>query len=115
MIYFDHKTTKVLLFIKFKGDKGATWEEIMKKFNKKKEVVGMSLLELFSSELYTVTKDGDGNWIDFSNWSHHASYDFRSFCSPRGNEFLEQRIFNFWKWTIPTFISIIALIISALS
>ncbi len=70
------------------------------------------LLESMSKELYTVTKDQNSKWIN--EWNITIYDSFRSFCTPKGNEMLEKRLFNFWKWIIPTLISVAALIVSCL-
>lgn len=112
MIYFDKKTLSILRYIKRKKDKGATWGELQKKFGE--DHADILLLQHFSEDLYTLTKDGDGNWIDFKKWSP-VSGKFRSFCTTKGNEFIERRSFDFWKWVIPTLISVTALVVSVLS
>ena len=72
-------------------------------------------MESLTREKYIVTQNEKGEWVDFDELGAHSSKDFRSYCSPRGNEFLEKRVFNFWKWIIPTIISTLALIVSVLS
>lgn len=113
MIYFDKKTLSILWCIKRSGDKGTTWGYLRKKYGE--DGANPILLESMSKELYTVTKDQNGKWIDFDNWNKIINADFRSLCTPKGNELLERRLFDFWKWIIPTIISIAALIVSALA
>jgi hypothetical protein len=110
LIYFDGKTLSILWCIKRSRDKGITWGELRKKYGE--DNANPFLLETMSKELYTVTKDQKGEWIN--EWNGTIYDSFRSFCTPKGNEILEKRLFDFWKWIIPTLISIVALVISCL-
>lgn len=111
-IYFDKNTIKILWDIHRHGDKGASCGTLR---DKHKEAGNIFLLEALTKEQYIVTQNEKGEWIDFNNFSGHSNQNFRSYCAARGNEFLEKRVFNFWKWVIPTVISILALIVSVLS
>jgi hypothetical protein len=113
MIYFDKKTLSVLKYIKRKKDNGATWGELRKKFGD--DITNISLLETLDSELYTVTKDENGKWVNLNDIDGYRHYNFRSFSTPKANQLIEQTCFDFWKWTIPTVISIVALVVSALT
>lgn len=110
-MYFDRRTTRMLLFIYLSGDHGVSWGTLRKLF---KKTANIFVLESLTVEGYTVTKDSSDTWTIFSDDDIHRDYNFRSFCSTKGNAFLENRIFGFWKWTIPTIISIAALIVSIL-
>lgn len=111
MIYFDRKTLAVLRYIYRRGNRGASWVQLMKKFGD--GIASPSLLESLSKELYTVTKDRDGGWLSFGpDWDRMIYGEFRSYCTPKGNELLEKRSFDFWKWIIPTLISVVALCVS---
>ena len=109
MIYFDKKTLSVLRFIKSSGDKGVTWGKLRKKFG---DDACVQLLINFTNEEYVVTKDSCGNWIYKNEFPIMLDSDFRSFSTPKANELIETRVFNFWKWIIPTFISLVALVMS---
>ena len=111
-IYFDKKTVKILWDIRRHRDKGISWGTLR---DKHKEAGNPFLLESLTREKYIVTQNEKGEWVDFDDLGGHSSKDFRSYCSPRGNELLEKRVFNFWKWVIPTIISTLALIVSVLS
>lgn len=90
-----------------------SWADLRKKFGDKANIF---LLEALSTEEYTVTKDHNGKPLYFDEpWDHQTYGDFRSFCSSKGNELLEVRCFNFWKWVIPTLISVAALIVSVIA
>lgn len=111
MICFDWKTMRILLYIKRSGERGVTWGKLIQKYG---GCANHLLLENFSREFYTVTQDENKNWVDFQKWDGSSNDRFRSFCTPKGNELIEKSVFDFWKWTIPTFISVIALVVSAL-
>ena len=114
MIHFDRQTLSILRYIQRSGKQGVTWETIWKKFGE--EDANSLLLEVFSEELYTITKGHDEEWLAFDDrWDRHVYGDFRSFCTAKGNELLEKRSFDFWKWVIPTIISVIALVVSFIS
>lgn len=111
MIYFDRKTLSILAYIQKKHDRGASWKELQGKFGE--DCANPYLLESFTVELYTATKDADGKWLTFDEkWDGVARGEMRSYCTPKGNELLERRQFDFWKWIIPTLISVAALIVS---
>ena len=113
-IYFDRKTVAVLKTIHRSGDKGVTWANLQKKYGE--DIANLFLLESLSRVLYTVTKDQDGNWLDIGPKPiPYVTGDFRSFCTSKGNELLERRSFNFWKWVIPLLISVAALVVSCIS
>ena len=114
MIHFDRRTRSILRFINHRGDKGVSWGLLEKRFGE--DDANAYLLESLSVELYTVTKDGTGNWIHFDDkFSQVIDSGFVSFCTPKGRELLERMSFDFWKWIIPTLISIVALVISCIS
>lgn len=113
MVYFDRKTLRILRHINSCGDKGITWEKLREKFGE--DDANIFLLEDLSKEHYTVTKDQNGKWVDFSYSSGVFYSTFRSYCSPKGKQLLETRSFDFWKWIIPTIISVIALALSLIS
>lgn len=113
MIHFDRKTLSMLKYIKRCGSKGATWSKLDKKFGD--DYANPFMLQLLSIELYTVTKNQENLWIDFKKENQVTYGNFRSFITPKGNELIERRCFDFWKWVVPTLISVAALIISVLS
>lgn len=112
MIHFDRKTLGILRLINRRGDKGASWGLIMKRYSTDANIF---LLESLSIEHYTVTKNESGEWIRFDEkLGPHRDAGFVSFSTPKGRELLERMTFDFWKWVIPTLISVIALAISCL-
>lgn len=117
MVYFDKKTLSILKFIKRSGKNGVTWHTILNECKGKE--VSIQLLENLTKEKYTATQNECGEWIDFETLEKqipiHQNSHFKSFTTPKGNELIELRCFNFWKWVIPTVISIISLVISTVS
>jgi len=113
MIYFDKKTLALVRYIKRNGNKGVTWNKLAKKFSD--DLANPILLISLSKELYIITKNQNGEWISFDNYKDVICGDFRSFSTPKANEMIERKCFDFWKWIIPTVISVAALIISVLS
>lgn len=112
MIYFDRKTLGILWLINRSGDKGITWGKIQKRFG---DSASFQLLEDLTVELYTATQNERGTWTCFdANFGPHRSWEFRSYSLPKGRELLERRLFDFWKWVIPTLISVTALAISSI-
>lgn len=111
MIYFDRQSLAVLRYIHRSKDNGVSWGTLRTKFNPSCSV---DFLVNLNIEQYIVTQDEFGKWINDDNFKH-TSYNFKSFCTSKGNELIERIVFNFWKWTIPIFISILALVISVLS
>lgn len=110
MIDFDRKTLAILRCIKHSRGKGVSWGTLQKRYGE--DAANPFLLEDMSKELYTATKDCDGKWINFEEWDRVSDYRFRSYSTPKGNELIERRCFDFWKWIIPTLISVVALVIS---
>lgn len=112
MIHFDRRTLGILRLINRRGDRGATWGLVMKRFKKD---ASFELLETLTVELYIVSKNERGDWIVFNgNFGTHRSADFVSYSTPKGRELLERMAFDFWKWIVPTLISVAALAISCI-
>lgn len=112
-IHFDRKTLSILRYIYNRKNRGATWGQLKKKFGD--DVANEYLLLALSKELYTCTKSPSGRWLPMQDgWGGPFLDDFCSYCTPKGNEFLERRLFDFWKWIIPTLISVAALCISCI-
>ena len=114
MIHFDRKTLAVLRYISRHGERGVSWQQLRRRFGE--DCANPFLLETLSRELYTVTRGHCREWLSFdASWDKIVYDDFMSFCTPKGSELLEARSFNFWKWVIPTLISVSALIVSVIA
>ena len=112
MIYLDKKTLKILKRIKRSKDKGISWGALRKKFGD--ETADPVLLSNLSKEGYTATKNEKGEWVHPDEFGIVGD-DFRSFTTSKANQIIERECFDFWKWIIPTLISVAALVISALA
>lgn len=105
MIYFDNNTFKILKYIK--RNKCVSEQNLIDNFGD----ISFLLIDL-SKEGYTIAQNENGNWYSFDTIPYHTNPQFKYYVTPKGNELIEQRKFNFWKWSIPTFISILSLVIS---
>lgn len=113
MIYFDRETLSILRRIYRSKDRGITWGKLQEKYGS--GTANIELLIALSKEQYIITKNELGDWVPCDSDWKHTNFRYRSYCTPKGNELIQQRCFNFWKWVVPTLISIAALIISALT
>lgn len=110
-IYFDKNCFNVLKDIYKRGLQGITWSDLRKKHG---DNADEQFLINLSKELYICTKDSEGMWINYAGGQAPVvePKKFRSYCTPKGNAFIEERRYNFRRWFIPTVISIISLLIS---
>lgn len=111
MIYFDRTTASLLRRIYRSGSKGVLWSKLQKRFGN--EYDDEFFLHL-SALGYTVNKEenrvidpGSDDLIDTSN--------YKAFITNMGAAFIQERSYNFWKWTIPIVISTASFVISALT
>ena len=109
MIYFDKKTLAILKYIV--KNNGITEQTLVNKFGND---ISMLLIN-FVHEEYVTVEDENGKHITHDKPPYHSSYQFKYYSTPKGNELVETRVFNFWKWTIPTFISVLSLILSIIT
>ena len=113
MVVFDSRTLQILKYIYHHNNNGTSWAKLQKKFGE--DEANSFLLEALNKEQYLVTKDIEGQWIDFEKSQLIMDSRFVSFATPKANEIIEQKYNDFWKWIIPTFISVAALFISILA
>ncbi len=111
MEYFDKKTLKILKYIYKCGDKGAEWSYILDNF----ENASIEMLLEFNTSLYATAFYKDGKPIPYATFHITSVEGIRSYCTPKGSQLLEDRIFNLWKWAIPTIISLISLLVSIIT
>lgn len=109
MIYFDKETLRLLKYIC--KHKGVSEKTLIQKFG---DDISDTLI-LFVQEQYVLAKDDDGEWCRHDKPPFHSSYRFTYFSTPKGNELIETKIFNFRKWFIPLTISIVSMMISVAS
>ncbi len=112
MIYFDKRTLSVLRYIQRRGERGVKFEKLRNKFGYDSNSF---LLQNFIIEFYVIAQDSQGNWINKDECPPIIESDFRFYSTSKANELIETRIFNFWKWVIPTLISIVALVVSIIT
>ena len=109
MIYFDKKTLAILKCIT--KNEGITERELRYKFGND---ISMLLIN-FVKEQYVIADDENNNHVTHDKLPYHSNSLFTYYPTSKGNELVETRVFNFWKWTIPTFISILSLLLSIIT
>lgn len=109
-IYFDHKTIHFLRYIKW--HKNCTEGKIIDRFHDSSysmELINMCLAG------YLVATRPDGTHTDFRDGKYNTAYNFRYWVTPKGRKVLDDRFDRLWQWSVPTLISVAALIISIIS
>ncbi len=109
-IYFDRKARKLLRYIKWHPKK--TLGDLQAKFGD--EANGMAIINLCKAD-YLVCIRPDGSYTDYKDgppWSSNGKDTF--WVSSKGRKLLEDQFDRLWQWSIPTLISVAALIISIL-
>lgn len=109
MIYFDNEHIKVLKYIK-RHKNGVSVEKLENKFG---DTANISFLINLSKEHYVLFNNGE-KWID-ADYSAVVSDTMLVFATSKTNEFIEKRCYGFWRWVIPTLISVAALVISVIT
>lgn len=112
LIYFSRRNLSLLRYIEKQGKRGALWEDIYLRFDFEHETA--LILSLLTQEGYTYSVDEQGNGLSLK-CGDSTKGTMRSMCTDKGAELIERRMFDFWKWIIPTLISVVALTVSALS
>ncbi len=113
MVVDDRKTLRILKYIQKYKKQGVTWLRLQQKFGE--DNANIFLLEALNKESYVVTQNNDGEWIDFSQPRISLHSNFLSFATPKAKALIERKCFEFWKWAIPTFIPLVALVVSILA
>ena len=108
MIYFDKKTMKLVRYINRHA--GISDGKLNQKFGD----ISMLLINL-SKEEYVIVKDEKDEYVVHNQPPYRSHSKFTYYPTPKTNLLVEEKVYNFWKWTIPTFISIISLILSAIT
>ena len=109
-IYLNHQTLRLLRYIRH--HQNCTQKEIKNKFGE--EAANYQLINLCKAG-YLVATMPDGSYTMFLDGNMYLSYDFTFWASPKAEQVLDDRFDRLWQWCIPTTISVIALIVSALS
>lgn len=109
-IYLTRQTIRLLRYIRHHKD--CTQQDIAQKFGS--DAGGYQLINLCKAG-YLVATRPDGSYTMFQDGDLHLSYDFTFWATPKTEKVLDDRFDRLWQWCIPTTISVIALIVSALS
>ena len=110
MIYFDKETLNILKYIR--RHKGVTEQVLKDRFERSEDDnISMLLIE-FIKENYVLAKNESDEWVLHDELPYHSSYAFRYYITSKGNEMVEKYCFEFWRWVVPTLISIISLMVS---
>lgn len=110
-IYFDRKTIRILRYIRW--HRNSSIYKIQKKFG---EDADTKLLINMCIASYLVCIRPDGSYTTFSDSESHVIESTETFwVTPKGRKILDDRFDRFWQWSIPTVISVVALVVSILS
>lgn len=108
-IVITKSTTKILRFIG--KHKNITYKDLKEKFHK---LDYMELVCLCLSGYLVCTKPGPA-LTDFRNGIFIVNPEDMFWASPKTEQLLEERFQRQWQWIVPTVISALALIISAVA
>lgn len=112
-VYIDRRTEKILRYIR--RHPANRLADILDKFQTEDDKLGQTIINLCMAD-YLVCKHSDQSMTQFKDgppWDQR--WDDNLWISPKGRKLLEDRFDRFWQWSIPTIISVIALVISVLS
>lgn len=112
MIYFDRTARSILKRIYRSGKNGVLWSAVESKYG---DEYGTSFMEQLAANDYTINKNAKNQTIEpgYDNFKDTSTY--RAFITSKGCEFVQERCYNFWKWVVPTLISVASLVISTLT
>ena len=106
-IFFDRKTVKLLRYIK--RHPYDRLSDIQKKFGESADstlIINLCLAD------YLIAIKNDGTYTNFKDGNFVLFSDETFWISPKGKQVLDDRFDRLWQWSIPTIISVAALIIS---
>lgn len=109
-IYFDRATRKLLRYVKWHPNK--TLDELHHRFGDLAN--DFQFISLCKTDYMLCTRS-DGthtNYKDGPPW--HFDGQERFWVSPKGRKLLEDHFDRIWQWSIPTIISVAALMVSCL-
>lgn len=110
-IYLDHRTVRLLRYIRW--HKNCSYLDIVRKF--RDESGGYELRNLCRAG-YLVARQPDGTYTFFDDAApQFIQPDTTFWAGSKAREVLDNRFDRLWQWSIPTVISVIALIVSVLS
>lgn len=108
-MHFDKKLIKLLTTIK--RNDGIKHCKLLEKFDDD----FLTLLIPLIQEGYILAKNKDGKYYFYSQEPYFTDIEYTYYTTTKGNELVEKKAFDFWKWIIPTIISIISLVISTIT
>ena len=114
MIDFDNQTVRLIKYIRRQKNATATLTDIQlysDKATRKKEDISFLLICLVQEGYLLAIQKGD--CVRFEEKPYITSPYTRFWVTPRGRKLVEDRFSDFWRFMIPTLISVAALIISA--
>lgn len=109
MIFWNKSNVRILRFI-IRHKKGVSIGSVEKKFGERGNI---SLLINLCREDFV--RFGDGGRFFNLDYGMTVSNDFLVFATPKAEELIEKRCFEFWRWVIPTLISVVALAMNIIS
>ena len=110
MVSFDHKNIKILRYIKYHPKNQE--QILLKKF--RRYISGQLLINM-CIDGYLVAEKPDGTYAEFQQKPYHTEGSYRYALTAKGRKILDDRFDRLWQWSIPTLISVAALIISIIS
>ncbi len=113
MLEFDKRNLQIIKYIRKHKKDGVKWEILQKKFGR--DDANIFFLEALARELFVVTKNSKGEWITFDEKDINRDSQFVAFATPKAHAMIESKNFDFFKWVIPTIISLSALITSIIA
>lgn len=109
-IHFCRKNIRILRYIRW--HKNATINQINKKFGD--DADSFTLVSMCKAGyLVSIKEDGSYSVYDENNSFGVISGKETFWVTPKGQKILDDRFDRFWMWSIPTLISVVALVISA--
>lgn len=110
MAILNKETIRILKYIKKHGTPSEG--DIIKKFGE--DGTTLQLISL-CQEQYLLCQKSDGTFEEFTDIPYVTACDYRYWATPKADLLLENKSLEFWKWVLPTIISVAALIFSILS
>ena len=110
---FDAFIFKILRCIRHNKKHGISIHEIEKKYGPHANAFLIQLL--MNDEYVVVMRTPYSPLLPEQHEEVLKHPEYKVYCTHKGLALLEQRFFDFWKWVIPTLISIAALIVSVIA
>ena len=108
-VYMTRKIVRLLWYIRLHKD--CTEEQLLQKFGY--DSGSYILINLCLTD-YLLAIRPDNSYTNFKDGNFVTAYNYRYWLTPKGEEYLDNRFDRLWQWSIPTLISVAALVVSAL-